>query len=375
VESASAATPTTPARAERDTELDSGAIGFFDALVIGLNSTAPAYSLAAVIGSIVLVVGLQAPAVLIASFIPMFLIASSFYFMNRVDPDCGTTFSWVTRALGPWAGWMGGWAICTTGILVVGSLADVGARYTYLIFGADGAADSRLAVVGLAVAFIVIMTAICVIGTELSARAQNILIIAQVLTLLVFAGAALIDVYTGGAPAGSVEPELSWFLPWEVDSLSALVGGLLIGVFIYWGWESAVNLTEETRDGRSASGLAALLSTVILLVTYLAVSAAVVGYGGPARLGEFADDEGIFSVLGAEILGSPWDKLVLLAIITSALASTRPPSSRRRGPRSRWPAGRRSPPSWRPSTAATRPRTCRRCSWRSWPSPGTCRSA
>jgi len=25
--------------------------------------------------------------------------ASAFYFLNRVDPDCGTTFSWVTRAM------------------------------------------------------------------------------------------------------------------------------------------------------------------------------------------------------------------------------------------------------------------------------------
>ena len=31
--------------------------------------------------------------------------------MNRADPDCGTSFSWITRAIGPRAGWMGGWAI------------------------------------------------------------------------------------------------------------------------------------------------------------------------------------------------------------------------------------------------------------------------
>ena len=98
--------------------------------MIGLASTAPAYSLAAVIGSLVVVVGFQAPAALLASFVPMFLIAGAFFYMNRADRDAGTTFSWVTRALGPWLGWIGGWAVCVTGILVVGSLADVGARYT-----------------------------------------------------------------------------------------------------------------------------------------------------------------------------------------------------------------------------------------------------
>ena len=111
-------------------ELDHEAIGFVDALVIGLASTAPAYSLAAVIGTVTVVVGVYAPAALLASFVPMFLIAAAFYYLNKADQDAGTTFSWVTRALGPFAGWLGGWAICTTGILVVGSLADVGARYS-----------------------------------------------------------------------------------------------------------------------------------------------------------------------------------------------------------------------------------------------------
>ena len=59
----------------------------------------------------------------------MFFIAAAFYYMNRVDPDCGTTFSWVTRAMGPYAGFLGGWAIFTTGVLVIGSLADVSALF------------------------------------------------------------------------------------------------------------------------------------------------------------------------------------------------------------------------------------------------------
>ncbi len=88
--------------------LKSDAIGFLEALVIGVASTAPAYSLAAVIGLVVATVGAQAPAALLAAFVPMFFIAAAFYYMNRADQDCGTTFSWVTRDKGPRAGWIGG---------------------------------------------------------------------------------------------------------------------------------------------------------------------------------------------------------------------------------------------------------------------------
>jgi amino acid transporter len=312
--------PGEPGRSEHG--LKSGSIGFADALVIGLASTAPAYSLAAVIGLVVVAVGVQAPAVLLASFLPMFAIAAAFYYMNRADQDCGTTFSWVSRSMGPWLGWMGGWAICTTGILVVGSLADVAARYFYVLIGADGAAGSKAAVTVLAVAVIAVMTLICVLGTELSARVQNVMIGAQVLALLVFAAVALADVAFGDAPPGSLDPELSWLSPFALDDTSALVGGLLIGVFIYWGWESAVNLTEETRDSASAPGLAAVLSTVILLVTYVSVVIAVVAFAGLDRVAEFEDDDAILSTLATDVLGTPWDQLVVLAVLTSALAST-----------------------------------------------------
>ncbi|HEY8583407.1 MAG TPA: APC family permease [Capillimicrobium sp.] len=318
-----AATTDAPdAPATGDKGLKSGAIGFVDALVIGLASTAPAYSLAAVIGLIVLDAGVQAPAVLLASFVPMFFIAAAFYWMNRADPDCGTTFSWVTRAMGPYLGWMGGWAITMTGVLVIGSLADVAARYTFLLVGWDAAAESKWAVIAFAVALIAIMTWVCVIGTEASAKLQRVLILGQVAGLLLFAIVALIKVATGDADPGSVNPSLSWVAPWEVGSVSVLVTGMLTGVFIYWGWESAVNLSEETEGPAGSSGRAGLASTLILLVTYVGVTVAALAFAGPQLLKDFADDEGIFSLLATQVLGSPLDKLVVLAILTSALAST-----------------------------------------------------
>ena len=64
------------------------------------------------------------------------------------------------------------------------------------------------------------------------------------------------------------------------------------------------------------------MSTVILLVTYLSVAFAVVAYAGTQFLTENADEEEfIFALLATEVLGG-WDWIVLLAVSTSALAST-----------------------------------------------------
>ncbi len=78
-----------------------GAISFLSNVVIGVASTAPGYSLAATLGFVTAVVGFQAPAIMIVAFLPMLCIALAYNYMNRADPDCGTTFSWVTKAMGP----------------------------------------------------------------------------------------------------------------------------------------------------------------------------------------------------------------------------------------------------------------------------------
>jgi len=307
--------------AATEAQLKPGAISFVDALVIGLASTSPAYSLAAIIGPVVALVGVYAPGVLLASFVPMLLIASAFYYLNKVDQDCGTTFSWVTRAMGPWLGWIGGWAIAMTGVLVTGSLADTAVRFSLLTLNLDDLASNNAVVIPIVVVVVLAMTALCVLGTEISARFQNVLILIQVVSLLVFAVVALVRAATGDSPLDTETPSITWLNPFA-EGGAALTAGLLLGVFAYWGWESAVNLTEETTDSATAPGRAAIASTVVLLVTYLSVAYAVVAFAGTNFLAENQDEaELIFALLGEEVLGG-WDWVLLLSVATAALAST-----------------------------------------------------
>src|SRR5919205_708550 len=104
--------------------LKSGALGLVSSIVIGVASTAPAYSLAATLGFIVAFIGLQSPVVVILAFVPMLFVAIAYQELNKADPDCGTTFTWATRAFGPRSGWMGGWGIVAADVLVMASLAQ-----------------------------------------------------------------------------------------------------------------------------------------------------------------------------------------------------------------------------------------------------------
>jgi amino acid transporter len=258
--------------------------------------------------------------VLLLAFVPMLLIASAYYYMNRADPDCGTTFSWVTRAMGPSWGWLGGWAIVVADVIVMANLAQIAGLYSFLLFGWQSAADSTAAVTLVGVAWIAIMTAICVIGIELSARTQVGLLGAEIITLAVFSVVALIKVAAGDAGPDAIDPSLSWINPFAIDSVDALVSGVLIAVFIYWGWDSTVTVNEESRDAHEGPGKAALLATVILLAIYIIVAYAAQAYGGTQQLIDNADD--VLSVLGEEVFGSPLDRILIIAVLTSAAAST-----------------------------------------------------
>jgi amino acid transporter len=313
---------TTTAPMASENGLKANAIGFGSSVVIGVASTAPGYSLAAVLGLIVAVpgVGVHAPAVMIASFIPILFVAWAYRYLNRADPDCGTTFSWAAKAFGPTTGWIGGWAIIVADIIVMANLAQIAGLYTFLLFDSSYAPSTFLVTL-VGVVWIAVMTWICVIGIELNAKTQRWLLTAEIVTLAVFSVVALVRVFAE-SPAGSLHPALSWFSPFAIDSFSGLVSGVLIGIFIYWGWDSLVTVNEETEDSDTVPGKAAVVATLLLLGIYVIVSTAAVAFGGTERLAgdESGDVLGLLAndVFGSSLLG----KIVIIAVLSSAAAST-----------------------------------------------------
>jgi len=315
----------TPATAAREAEIaDKGlkpnAIGFVSNLVVGTASVAPAYSLAATLGFIAAVhgIGVYSPGVMVAAFVPMLLIASAYRYLNRADPDCGTTFAWATRALGPQLGWINGWAIFLADVIVMASLADVAATYTYQLFGWNYGLNHNWVIIVGSVAWIVLMTYICHRGIELSARLQQLLLGFEVAMLLIFSAVALATVYAHNPP-GSVHPAAKWLNPFG-GGFSPMVDGVLLAVFIYWGWDSGVALNEETKDKRNGPGLAAVLSTLLLLGIYVVVSTAAQAYHGTGFL--ISNSTDVLTPLGPSVLGTVGDKLLIIAILCSASAST-----------------------------------------------------
>lgn len=304
--------------------LATGTLGLWGSTVMGLASTAPVYSLVATLGWMVLAVGVHAPVVFVISFVPMLFIAIAYKELNRAVPDCGTSFTWGAKAFGPWVGWMAGWGVAVAGIIVLGNLAQISGIYFWSLFGDGSLAENVALVTATGAFFIAAMTYISWRGLEIGERVQNALLGFQYAVLALFVGTAFWKYSQGTAP-DPTPFSWEWLNPLGFESMSGFTEAVLLAVFIYWGWDTCLALSEETKDPRRIPGRAALITTLVLLITYGGVTIAAMMYAGVGEAGLGNPDEAaaadVFLALKDGLLG-PLAWVLVLSVLISAVSST-----------------------------------------------------
>lgn len=311
--------------------LASGTVGTFSGAILGIACVAPGYTLTASIGLIVATVGLKMPAIFIGGFIPMFLTAFAYRELNADTPDCGASFTWSTKAFGPYVGWMCGWGMVTATIIVLSNLAAVAANFLYLFLGAlfHDAALTALAAnkwvdIATTVSLLGLAAWVSCRGIETSERLQWVLVCFQMAVVLGFAVAAGLSVNRGHAPV-AVDFSAEWFNPFGGIGVGAVALGVTGSVFAFWGWDTCLTLGEECKDPQEVPGRAGMLCVITILLTYLLVSTAMMMYAGVGSqglgLGNPANADNAFGALAEPVLGRWGSQLLFLAILASSAAS------------------------------------------------------
>lgn len=310
--------------------LSTGTVGLVGAVVIGISCIAPAYTLTAALGPTVSAVGFQVPAIILIGFIPMLLVAFGYRELNNRMPDSGTSFTWATRAFGPWIGWMAGWGLIAATILVLSNLAGIAVDFLFLLIAqlsnSPGIADlttNPFINVVVCLLFMLGATLISYRDMQTTQRLQYVLVSFQVLVLLFFAGSALVAAVNGnGFDTSAISWE--WFNPFAVSSFSAVAAGLSLSIFIFWGWDVTLTMNEETKDPDRTPGRAATLTVVLIVALYLLLAISLLMFAGTGT-GEFGlgnpdIQDNVFFALAAPILG-PLAFMVSLAVLTSSASS------------------------------------------------------
>ncbi|TFC03847.1 APC family permease [Cryobacterium mannosilyticum] len=313
-----------------DKGLRAGSIGLLGATVIGISCIAPAYTLTASLGPTVAAVGTQMPGIFLVGFIPMLLVALGYRELNNAMPDAGTSFTWATRAFGPWIGWMGGWGLIVATVVVLSNLAGVAVDFFYLmlaqLFGNPDLADLASNVVVNVLTCLVFMVAACYVsyrGMETTKAVQYVLVAFQLVVLVWFSVAALVH-FGNGTSFDALGFSADWFNPFLAPSFSAFAAGVSLSIFIFWGWDVTLTMNEETKNPKTTPGRAATLTVGIIFALYILVAVAALMFSGVGTgelgLGNEDIQGNVFAALAGPVMG-PFAILMSLAVLSSSAAS------------------------------------------------------
>jgi amino acid transporter len=320
-----------PADGMRSKGLGGNSVGLLGSAVIGVSTVAPVYCLTSTLGSTAGEVGVQMPAVFLAGFLPMLLVAFAYRELNKAMPDCGTSFTWTVKAFGPRVGWMCGWGLVIATIIVLSNLAGVATSYFWLLAGEITGSDSVAALDGNKAVHIVTCLALIALATVISYRGmtatkglQYTLVGLQLVVLAVFVIMAFTKAGSAGFPT-SAHFSWSWLNPFAVQSFAAFTAGLSLSIFMYWGWDACLTANEETSGSSSTPGRAALVAMVVLVGSYLAtgVAAQMIVGSGDQGLGLANPDtsDNVFAALAGPVMGPVLGVALFVAVLASAAAS------------------------------------------------------
>ncbi|MFJ1863501.1 APC family permease [Streptomyces sp. NPDC088097] len=272
----------------------------------------PAYTVAATLPALIATVGVAGPAVLLYCALPMIGIALAFRHLGRLDVNAGATYSWAARALHPFLGFLGGWAlvVAATAFLVSATL-PAGAATLALVDPALAARTGPATAVG--AGWVVVMAVVVALGARIGPNARRIITGAQLALLLVFAVAALVR--HGKGPEFSA----SWFGFGHFDASHGFVAGALVAGVAYWGWDVAGNLNEETRGGRRSFGVGGLVGVVTSFTVFALFTVATLTVIGPDAVR--SNPDGYLSELGEAVWPGWGGRLLVLAVLLSMVAT------------------------------------------------------
>lgn len=206
------------------------------------------------------------PLVYLVGVVAMVFTALSYKHMSAEFPIAGSVYSYVQLGLNRYLGFIAGWLILADYLLVPSLL------YAFAATWLGGLAPQVPPFVWVLL-FVGFNTAVNVLGIQLQARTNFILLGVELVALAVFLAFGLLFVLAHGGGTGhlSIEP---FFRPAHLN-LDFVARATSIAVLSFLGFDAISTLAEEAKDPRRAIGQATILTLILLgsifmLQTYVA---------------------------------------------------------------------------------------------------------
>jgi APA family basic amino acid/polyamine antiporter len=176
----------------------------------------------------------------------------------------GGVYVYLREAIHPVAGFLWGWAmLLTMHTGIIAAIATVFARYTGYYIPMDAAATRAVAV-----AIIIVLSAVNYIGVRQGSRVQTAFTVAKLVAVaaIVFLG----FVFGGRMPEHFVSASRMGF----TDSAAGVLGAMAAALFTYGGCHMVTYSAEETIEPARTIPRALFFGTLIVTAAYIAMNAA-----------------------------------------------------------------------------------------------------
>ena len=174
--------------------------------------------------------------------IGQFLVALVFSEIVSQYPIAGGVYPWARRLWGKGYAWMTGWVY---GFALIATIASVTYGAGPFIAGFLGMESSQNLTITLAIALILIVTAINFGGTKLLGRVAFFGFVAELVGALIVGGVLLT---THREQSFGVIFDTSSITAGGTSYTTAFMGAALIGLYLYYGFEACGDVAEEVAN-------------------------------------------------------------------------------------------------------------------------------
>jgi amino acid transporter len=297
------------------TELKANALSVIEAVVMGVAGSAPGFSIAVALATLMASAGALAPGALLIFAVPMIGISLAYKGLDARMPNAGAAYEWTSRIFNKSLGYFSGWALLVASVvfMVTGAVPLGSATLSFL--PDPTLATSVVATTCVGAVWFLIIGFVLITGISLTSKVQMIMSSIELVILTVIVVAAGVHALRFGA----VNPlSWSWFgLNYPPGAFSA---SALIVVFFYWGWDVTANLGEETDTTRHGAGAGGFISVFVTTFYFLAFAAATL-FLFSLKEGRSLSDNLVYHLAVRAGLGRTGGLAASFAVILSSVAT------------------------------------------------------
>ncbi|HTI13498.1 MAG TPA: APC family permease [Dictyobacter sp.] len=304
-------TSASPANTD-DEKLEKNAVGLAGAFGMSLAFISPTTGVLFITTLIASKAGISSPFAFIIGTLGVLLMAWVLAMFAHETPAAGTFYTFNSKGLGPRAGFMTGWLLLIAyglqGPLNAALFGSFTANVIQVIFHVNIPWEI------LSVLAIVFVSWLAYRSISRSMKADLVFVCLEVLIV----GCLVVWILIHGGAEGQ---HFAAFTPSQsIQGFSGIGLSFVYILFAFFGFESSITISEETKNPRRNVPIA-LICSVALTGLYFAITtyAIVVGYGA-SHIQDFINSPSPISYLADRYLGHGYEIAIDLAGISSLIA-------------------------------------------------------